>query len=315
VEHLLILAFAEQTNRSFCRYDHPYTPTLETMPDELELRPQPLPTPEDWERAVERVTTIFGVPWTGSLTAANVVHLAGKLQIEAQSGRKAYGLLPEVLLAGGRHLGIADKAMQCTVRYRTAAAVAALLHDLEGQEPAAALTLLAHTKLDTSAAAMRQSMLSAAAVTTVLAQADWDLYDAVARLTDSRQAEAQALLRDISETLQADEYVVPLVPVLTDAKQRAIRLLAAPLIPTPSPPPPPPWRDGVGAGPSGPSPVKGEVAKRSRKTTWQTVDAGQGDLLDVADWDALAARLQAQLQQNPALRLSLTWSLVREETQ
>jgi len=138
-------------------------------------------------------------------------------------------------------------------------------------------------------------------VTTVLAQADWDLYDAVARLTDSRQAEAQALLRDISETLQADEYVVPLVPVLTDAKQRAIHLLAAPLIPTPSPPPP--------------SPIKGEVAKRSCKTTWQTVDAGQGDRLDVADWDALAARVQAQLQQNPALRLSLTWSLVREETQ
>ena len=228
-------------------------------------------------------------------------------------GARHMAKLPELLLAGGRHLEIADKAMQRTVRYRTAVAVAALLHDLEGQEPAAALTLLAHTKLDTSAAAMRQSMETTAAVTAVLVQADWDLYDAVARLTDSRQAEAQALLRDISETLQADEYVAPLVPVLTDAKQRAIRLLAAPLIPTPSPPPP--WRDGVGAGPSGPSPVKGEIAQRSRKTTWQTVDAGQGDLLDVADWDALAARLQAQLQQNSALRLSLAWSLMREETQ
>jgi len=36
-------------------------------------------------------------------------------------------------------------------------------------------------------------------------------------------------------------------------------------------------------------------------------------LLNAGDWDALAARLQAQLQQNPALRLSLTWNLVREE--
>ena len=76
-------------------------------------------------------------------------------------------------------------------------------------------------------------------MTTALAQADWALYDAVAGLTDSRQAAAQALLRDVSEALQADEYVVTLVPILTDAKQRAIRLLAGPslylLHPHPSP--------------------------------------------------------------------------------
>ena len=59
--------------------------------------------------------------------------------------------------------------------------------------------------------------------------------------------------------------------------------------------------------------MTGKGAKRPQKTTWHTVDAGQGDLLNAADWDALAARLQAQLQQNPALRLSLTWNLVREE--
>ncbi len=93
-----------------------------------------------------------------------------------------------------------------------------------------------------------------------------------------------------------------MVPILTDAKQRAIRLLAPP--PTPAPSPPPPL----------PTPAQGEGAKQSRKATWQTVDEGQRHLLDVADWDALAARLQAQLQQNPALRLSLTWNLVREET-
>jgi len=301
IEQLLILVFAEQTNRSFCRYDRAYTPSLESMPDELELRPQPLPTPEDWERAVERITTILGGQWAGPLTAANAVHLAGKLQAEVQRAREACGQLPELLLAGGGHLGLPDKTLQRTRRYRTAVAMATLLNDLAGQEPAAALTFLAHATLDTSAAAMRQSMQSAPAVTTALAQADWALYDAVAGLTDSRQAAAQALLRDVSEALQADEYVVALVPILTEAKQRAIRLLAAPLTSTPSPPPPKP------------APVKGEGAKRPQKTTWHTVDTGQGDLLNATDWDALAARLQAQLQQNPAWRLSLTWNLVREE--
>ena len=62
-----------------------------------------------------------------------------------------------------------------------------------------------------------------------------------------------------------------------------------------------------------PSSLTVEGAKRPQKTTWHTVDTGQGDLLNAADWDALAARLQTQPQQNPALRLSLTWNLVREE--
>ena len=132
----------------------------------------------------------------------------------------------------GGHLGLPDKTLQRARRYRTAVAVATLLHDLAGQEPAAALTFLAHATLDTSAAAMHQSLQSAPEVTTALAQADWALYDAVAGLTDSRQTAAQALLRDVSEALQADEYVVTLVPILTDAKQRAIRLLAGPPPPT-----------------------------------------------------------------------------------
>ena len=99
VEQLLILVFAEQTNRSFCRYDRAYTPTLESMPDELELRPQPLPTLEDWERAVERNTTIFGGQWTGPLTAANAVHLAGELQAEVQRVRR--GMWPVASTVAG----------------------------------------------------------------------------------------------------------------------------------------------------------------------------------------------------------------------
>jgi hypothetical protein len=57
----------------------------------------------------------------------------------------------------------------------------------------------------------------------------------------------------------------------------------------------------------------GEGVQQYRKPILHTVDVGQGDMLNAADWDPLAARLQAQLQQNPALRLSLTWNLVREE--
>ena len=93
-----------------------YTPSLESMPDELELRLQPLPTPEDWERAVERITTIFDGQWAGPLTAANAVHLAGKLQTGGGRG----GMWPVTGTVAGRgaHLGLPDKTLQRARRYR-----------------------------------------------------------------------------------------------------------------------------------------------------------------------------------------------------
>ena len=127
----------------------------------------------------------------------------------------------------GGHLGLPDKTVQRTRRYRTAVAVATLLHGL-ASIGGSHLSGTRHAR-HLSRSYVHPGLQSAPEVTTALAQADWALYDAVAGLTDSRQAAAQALLRDVSEALQADEYVVTLVPILTDAKQRAIRLLAGPL--------------------------------------------------------------------------------------
>ena len=52
----------------------------------------------------------------------------------------------------GRHLGLPDKTVQRTRRYRTAVAVATLLHGLQGKSSGGS-HLLAHATLDTSAAA------------------------------------------------------------------------------------------------------------------------------------------------------------------
>ena len=38
MQNLLILVYADQTNRSFVRYGSNYTPSLDDMPDELELQ-------------------------------------------------------------------------------------------------------------------------------------------------------------------------------------------------------------------------------------------------------------------------------------
>lgn len=54
VQSLIILVFALQTNRSFFLHGGPMQPTLENLPDELELREQKLPAQTDWDRARQR---------------------------------------------------------------------------------------------------------------------------------------------------------------------------------------------------------------------------------------------------------------------
>ena len=97
VGNLLILAFAEQTNRSFYLRGRPHAPTLENLPGELELRLQALPPEEEWEEARRRAREVFGVERFDSalLTAANVAALAGEVQEKAEVVRDAcHGLGP-----------------------------------------------------------------------------------------------------------------------------------------------------------------------------------------------------------------------------
>ena len=43
IQNLLILVYADQTNRSFVRYGSNYTPSLDELPNDVELQEQSLP--------------------------------------------------------------------------------------------------------------------------------------------------------------------------------------------------------------------------------------------------------------------------------
>ena len=79
IQNLLILVYADQTNRSFVRYGGNYTPTLEDLPNELELQEQALPDLKDWEEAVNRVADILGHAVSRLLNASNLATLASKV--------------------------------------------------------------------------------------------------------------------------------------------------------------------------------------------------------------------------------------------
>ena len=258
VGNLVILAFAEQTDRSFFLHGRPFAPSLDRLPDGVELRPQPLPSEEEWDAARARAADVFGLPREGPelLTAANVASLAGKVEEAAEHARKScHDLVREVRQALAR-LGVDEAGAEDHPRLKTARAVDGLLSGLEGLEPTAALRDLAGAPVATSAPAMGRSLAAAGAVSATLRDARWELFDAVDHLRDDRQPEAESLLDGLREALAADEYALPLVPRLEQAVVDAIRLLT-------------PRRPRPGRRPATPGPAPGKA--------WRPVREGDVD--------------------------------------
>jgi hypothetical protein len=291
VGNLLILAFAEQTDRSFYLRGQPYSPSLDQMPDELELRTQPLPGDDEWEEAKRRAREVFGIEDfdTALRTAANVGALAGRVREKADAARDhAHSLVKEVRRALAR-LGASDAEIAQASRHRTAQAVDALLAGLKDEDATPALVLLARAPLATSGSAMSTSSTTAPAVQRALRDAKWDLFDGVARLDDERLEDAQDLIKSLRNALVKDEYVEGLEARLDEAETKAIRLLA-PKRPIVEPP-----------GPDGKTKV------------WKAINSGQANITRES-WEAEAAKLAALLGDGEGrCRLLLTWRLEREE--
>jgi hypothetical protein len=295
VGNLVILAFAELTNRSFFLHGRPFVPGLDRLPDGVELRLQPLPSEAEWEEARGRAVDLFGFSRDEPAlrTAANVAALAVKVQAKAgDAGPSCHALVREARQALAR-LGADDAAIAQAPRARTALAVDALLTGLDDPEPTAVVQHLARARLDTSAPAMGTSLARAGAVAAALREARWELFDAVAQVHDERQGKAEALLEALRSALSADEFAQPLVARLEQAEVEAIRLL------TPKGPPKP---SGPGPGP-GPKPGAG----------WRTIREGEHTITPetaAAELEELARLLRDG--EGPR-RLVLSWRLEQEE--
>jgi hypothetical protein len=293
VGNLLILAFAEQTNRAFYWNARPFpNPSLDNLRDDMELRQQELPDEAEWEAARRRAKEVFGLGDFDAalLTAANVAALAGKVQKLAERDRQAaHDLVREVRLSLAR-MGATDAEIAPASRWRTAQAADALVTGLAGKDATAALKHLAQSKLDTSAAAMSKSLETAAGVLHALRQTRWEMFDSVAHIHDEDQPEANALLADLKDALASDEYALALAPHLDTALTQAIRLLRPkkpPITRTPTAPPTP-----------SPIPPDG----------WKMIEQGQ-DQITPGNWEEQIAKLKALLGEGGDVRLEIHWSL------
>ena len=292
-ENLVILLFAAQTNRTFFRHGGPCEPTLQTVPDDCELRSVPLPAGGVWEPAVQRAGSIFGVAGSRLVTAANVGTLSAEVKKRAGAARPACVAYCQRLKHRMTGIGIAAEK---TARMKTSLATRALVDSLDTAEPSSVVGILAAAEIATSEAAMGECRTKAAELDGNLETAGWDIFEAIGKLTDDRQQAAQEILAELREALSSDEHVVGLAPALTSAQARAVRLLTKPVEP-PKPPivtPPTPHQP-----PTPPPPSPG----------WKVVDEGAADGLDLSKAKDKLAALEKKLRKDRRIQVQISWRI------
>ena len=313
LQNLIILAFAASTNRRFTMRGGPYEPTIDSLPDELELKEQALPNTADWETALLRASRLFGLTLGQTLNAANVGKLVDEVRQQAADKREAVArLMSQVRDRSARYApGISG------ARQQSAESAQALLASLAQAAEGDVVTTLANASLQTSEAAVSRSLGQAQVCADALGSGNWQLFDVVRDLVDHRRDAALLIMSRLTEALTSDEHVVALKPRLEELARDAMRLLAAPApVPSPAPAPvtPPPFAPTPpGAGPAPvPPPVVMPPAPPANGP--EVVDEKQQLHLSGAAAVTALDELKTLVTSERDLELTLSWRVQRKST-
>lgn len=221
-QNLIILVYAAQTSQTLYLHGAPYEATLINVPDAGELRKDKLPDAAEWELALQRAGSIFGVAGLRLLSAGNVNTLSGECKKKAGDIRRACQSYSQRLKQRMTEQGVTPDASD---RMKTAAATQVLVDKLSAAEPGAIVALLARATIESSETAMGQCVSKAAELEGNLDTAGWQTFDLISKLPGEHQSIARQILKDLREALASDEHVIELAPALKAAQAQAMRLL------------------------------------------------------------------------------------------
>ena len=308
LQNLIILTFAATTNRRFVMRGGPVEPSIDSLPDELELREQSLPDAGHWQTAVQRASGLFGLTPAQVLNAANVGRLVDDVRQAATQKRDATArLVSQVRDRSTRYApGVVG------ARQQTAESAQALLASLVQAAEGDMVATLASATLQTSDAAVGRALGQALTCPDALTNTRWEMFDAMRDLQDHRWDAAASVLSRLSEVLTSDEHVLPLKSRLEELERDAMRLLTAAAPPPASAPAPTP----AGMPPAtAPAPLSFPPAPAPTAMGPEIVEEKQQLHLS---GDAAAAALddlKARMARDRDLELTLSWRLQRKGTQ
>jgi hypothetical protein len=307
LQNLIILAYAASTNRRFTMRGGPYEPTIDSLPDELELKEQALPNTADWETALLRASSLFGLTLGQTLNAANVGKLVDEVRQKAADKREAVArLVSQVRDRSARYApGITG------ARQQSAESAQALLASIAQAAEGDVVTTLANASLQTSEAAVGRSLGQAQVCADALGSGNWQLFDVVRDLVDHRRDAALLIMSRLTEALTSDEHVVALKPRLEELARDAMRLLAAAAPAPVTPPPAAPTPPGAWPAPA-PPPVVMPPAPPANGP--EVVDEKQQLHLSGAAAVTALDDLKTLVTSERDLELTLSWRVQRKGT-
>ena len=240
VADLVVLAWAALRQRAW--YQHgssiPAPRPGATRPD-MELRPEPLPVPADWQAATSRAQVLFGIQVNPYLTAAGLAQFTESLRTRVDAMADSAATLAQRVELAYQHLGLPDDRPGRLATARAGAALVEALHRAAGGvRLVEALAQAAVTPTDTAVA---KSLSQAPAVTSAVDTFRWD------RLAPLRAAESQdddngraaaRVLTALRETLAADEFATRLGPALSQTDDAIFEWLSGGQRAERVPPPP-----------------------------------------------------------------------------
>jgi len=151
VQNLLILAYADMTNRRFTLHGGPATTSIDSIDDLCELVEEPLPPQAHWEEARARAAAMFGLDAPPLRNASTVGALADQVQAQAKQLQTSVAELATALPRLASRFGV---ILASAARMKTVSSLGPLLEALARAPHADVVSTLAQAPIATSAQAM-----------------------------------------------------------------------------------------------------------------------------------------------------------------
>jgi hypothetical protein len=170
-----------------------------------------------------------------------------------------------------------------------------LIASLSAAETSELIGVLGQASIETSEAAMAQTLTKARSLDEVLRNAGWQVFEAVAALKDHRKQAAAAIRARVAEILAADEHAIALKPALDEQHGKALRLLTDIA--------PPPVRT---------EPIVPPSPKQSAESV--VIREAQASDLEPRQAKRMLKEIDQALDKDGDLRLSISWRLTKRKS-
>ena len=229
VADLIVLAWAALRQRAW--YQHgasiPAPRPGATRPD-MQLRPEPLPVPADWQAATSRAEVLFGIRANPYLTAAGLAEFTESLRERVDVVADSAAVLALRVELAYRHVGLPDGRPG---RLATARAGATLAEALRRAGSRVHLVqTLARTALPATDTAVAKSLSQAPVVASAVDAFRWDRLSplqAAENQADDRGRAAARTLKTLREAVGTDEFATRLGQVLSATDDAIFEWLSA----------------------------------------------------------------------------------------